>query len=421
MRFLVILLTALGVLAPALAQEKEKLLTVSWGDVIYGRDGVAQLDTPEKAKEAVRRWKTHGIDKVLFRVDSFRQLLFADLHLDEKDPYLKAWGEATKKAWADGLLETAVNSLKSVGIQVFMWITPTDEGRPPDAVLFDFGDGSLKGFWPWHMRFTKENPRYLVHDRSLNPSGRKFQWHVMEYAYPEVRRYQLEVIRRFSDNFNFDGIFLSIRSHGFPPVHADEYGFNQPIVQEYQRRYGRDILREDFDVEKWRELRGEYFTLFLREVKAHLRSTGQKLSIGVQQGEYIGPPFGNMRIEWRRWVSEGIIDELVLGHITRVRTRFPDRSQRTWGYLQNQESGLGLPPIEEAVRNDYGPFCKRHGVKLYIEQGNFYRHHDHPAVGRASPAPEAQKRLIAALEAIPEVTGLSADYMKATHQVEESR
>ncbi len=73
-----------------------------------------------------------------------------------------------------------------------MWITITDEGRPPDVVLFDFGPVLEKTFWPWHLRFTKENPQYLVHDRSLTNNQRKYQWHVMEYAYPEVRRYQMK-------------------------------------------------------------------------------------------------------------------------------------------------------------------------------------------------------------------------------------
>jgi hypothetical protein len=41
--------------------------------------------------------------------------------------------------------------------------------------------------------------------------------------------------------------------------HADQYGFNRPIVEEYERRYGVSILEKDFDLENWRSFRGEYF------------------------------------------------------------------------------------------------------------------------------------------------------------------
>ena len=57
----------------------------------------------------------------------------------------------------------------------------------------------------------------------------------------------------------------------------------------------------------------------------------------------------------------GIIDELVVGHITDERARYPRRTQRAMGYLQSQEEGLGLPAIEEALRKDYGPLCSRSG------------------------------------------------------------
>ena len=418
MLFSTVFLISLCFSGIAIAQEKERFLALSWGDVIYGRTGVAKLDTPEKILEATRNWKNNGVDKVLFRVDDFRTILFHDLHVDETEPYLREWVKVTKRAWKDGLLQTAVDALKSAGIEVFMWIAPTDEGRPPDVVLFDFGGGATPTFWPWHSKFTKENPQYLVHNRTLTTNQRKYQWHVMEYAYPAVRSYMInKIIRAFSDRFDFDGVFLSIRSHGPPPEYADEYGFNQPIVKEYKRRYGRDIIREDFDVTKWRELRGEYFTLFLKELKAHLDTTGQKLSIGVQQGEHFGPPFGNMSLQWRRWVSEGIIDELVLGHITRVRSRYPAHSQRTWGYVQNQESGLGLPPVTEAIRKDYGPLCKRHGVKLYVEPSNFYRVYGHPAVGRGKGVPEKTlEQLRSELKTIPEITGLPVGYMEVTQK-----
>ena len=279
-----------------------------------------------------------------------------------------------------------------------------DEGCPPEVLSAD----SVP--FPWQSRFTRRNPQFLACDRSLTPNGRKYHWGVMEYAYPEVRQYMLEVIRAFSDRFDLDGVFLSLRSHSPPPDHADQFGFNEPVVREYKHRWGRDILRETFDLEKWRNLRGDFFTTFLKEVKDHLKGRGQRLAVGVQQGEYAGPPFGNMRIQWRRWVSDKIVDQLVVGHITAERARYPRRIQRTMGYLQSQEDSLGLPPIEEALSKEYGPLCARHGVDLLVSPRLFYLSFLHPAFGRGRQTPELGANLLKKLEAIPELTGIVRGY-----------
>ena len=62
---------------------------------------------------------------------------------------------------------------------------------------------------------------------------------MLEYAYPEVPEYMFKMITTFSDRFDFDGVFLSLCSHSLPPEHADQFGFNEPVVKEYERRYGR--------------------------------------------------------------------------------------------------------------------------------------------------------------------------------------
>ena len=70
-----VLWLSLLLLAPAArAAAKEKLMSISWGDVIWEHQGqgVAQLDTPEKVQQAARTWKAHGVTTVLFRVDDFR-------------------------------------------------------------------------------------------------------------------------------------------------------------------------------------------------------------------------------------------------------------------------------------------------------------------------------------------------------------
>ena len=387
-------------------QAKEKLMILSWGDVIWQHkgEGTAQLDTPEKVVEAARIWKERGVDRVLFRADDFRVLLFHQIKPSYNNPYIQEWLKTTRQAWEQGLLEVAVKAIHEQGMKVDMWITIFDEGCP-EHVLYSDSD-----FFSWQSHFTRENPQFLSADRSLTENQREYHWGVMEYAYPEVRAYMLKVIREFSDPLDFDGVFLSVRSHSPPAEHADQFGFNEPIVQEFQRRHGRNILQASFDLEKWRELRGEYLTQFLSEVKEHLEKKGQTLSIGVAQGEYIGPPFGNMKLQWRRWVSEGIIDSLVVGHITNERARYPNRTQRAMGYIQNQEEDMGLPPIEDAVRQSYGPLCQRFGVGLYLAPGGFRMSFRHPAYGRGSQTPEVRKTLADAFEKEPAVTGIVYGY-----------
>ena len=388
---------------PSHAGDKQNVMIVSWGDVITSKvTGAARLDTPDKVRESVRTWKSRGIDQVLFRGDNFRVLLFHDTVPTAEEH--RTGMARTRAAWESDLMEAAVDAMKAEGIRAYVWLTVLDEGCPPDIHYAD----SVP--FPWQSRFTRQNPQYLACDRSLTPNGRKHHWGVMEYAYPEVRQYMLKVIRAFSDRFDLDGVFLSLRSHSPPPDHADQFGFNEPVVREYRRRYGRDILREPFDLEKWRNLRGEFFTTFLKEVKAHLESRGQKLAVGVQQGEYLGPPFGNMRIQWRRWVSDGIVDQLLVGHITAERARYPRRTQRAMGYLQSQEDSLGLPPIEEALSKEYGPLCARHGVDLVVSPHLFYLNFLHPTLGRGRQNPELRARLLARLEAIPDVTSIVIRY-----------
>ena len=401
------LLIAVSILLLSLpAQAKEKLMILSWGDVIWQHkgEGTAQLDTPEKVVEAARIWKERGVDRVLFRADDFRVLRFHQIKPSYKNAYIQEWLKTTKQAWEQGLLEVAVKAIHDQGMKVDMWITIFDEGCPEHVL---YGDSD---FFSWQSHFTRENPQFLSADRSLTANQRKYHWGVMEYAYPEVREYMLRVIRAFSDPLDFDGVFLSVRSHSPPAEHADQFGFNEPVVEEFQRRYGRNILQTSFDLEKWRELRGEYLTRFLVEVKQHLKKKGQTLSVGVAQGDYIGPPFGNMKLQWRRWISEGIIDSLVVGHITNERARYPNRTQRAMGYIQNQEEDMGLPPIEDSVRQSYGPLCERFGAGLYLAPGGFRMSFRHPAFGRGSQTPELRKSLVAAFEKEPAVTGIVYGY-----------
>jgi hypothetical protein len=184
---------------------------------------------------------------------------------------------------------------------------------------------------------------------------------VRELAYPLSRASKIkdyiDVVTKYPE---LDGVYIYLHSHSAAGYHGDQYGFSQVVVDEYKKRYGVDILSDgrfdynspafnihDEAVEKWRSLRGEYLTEFLREMKAALKKVrpGITIAINTQGGDHMGPPFGNMVTDWRTWIKEGLADELVV---------------RTWmagsagaydfgkeGYLTWGDGELGVTPYTE--------------------------------------------------------------------------
>ena len=214
----------------------------------------------------------------------------------------------------------------------------------------------------------------------------------MEYAYPDVRRYTIRRILSALGDYDFDGVFVCTRSQSKPAVHGDQFGFNEPVVEEYERRYGVDMMRRNFDLEPWRRLRGEGVTRFLRELRSALDARGMELGIGVPTGDYMGPPLGNLYLDWRTWVREKLLDDLV---IDQVAVRCPSFWGLLWpkhqgyGYLVNDEDHYGLKGVDDpgepgywsiplvkgspeyqgamerlyrAIRDDYGPIAPGTGA-----------------------------------------------------------
>jgi len=130
-------------------------------------------------------------------------------------------------------------------------------------------------------------------------------------------------------------------------------------VAEYQKRHGVNILEEDFDLETWRALRGEYFTALVRELSQAIHGRGKRFALGTSRGDYIGFPLGNMKLEWRKWIGEKLIDGF------HVDIHGWGWGRHGYGYVTDAATGRGLQPTEQMIREAYGPLCKRSGVKLY--------------------------------------------------------
>lgn len=238
---------------------------------------------------AVKAWKERGFSRILLRLDDVRILNLANIRHSEGEGgysgYAQTWQSVTRDAIKTNMFRLFVDSCHAQQMEVFGWITVFDEGTPAD-VEYMVPDEAKKS-WPmydhaptrflWVTKFTQQHPEFLVTDRAR----KRVQHGVMEYAYPEVRRYMRKVIQDLVERYDVDGVFLSTRSHSVPAEHGDQFGFNEPVVKEFERRYGVNILKSVFDLEQWRQLRGGYLTRFLREVNRDLKARGKQLSIGI--------------------------------------------------------------------------------------------------------------------------------------------
>jgi len=217
----------------------------------------------------------------------------------------------------------------------------------------------------WQSKFSRENPECALTDRS----GQQRQWGVLCLAHPEVRSHFCQRFVNLLRDTEFDGLFVCLRSQSRPADFADQYGFNEPVQQEYLARYGRDICNEDFDLQEWRDLVGEYLTKFLSELREALRLMGVRLAVGAARGDILGPPLGNTTLQWHDWVKKGLIDELVINQDS---SQCPSMWHQLWpmhrgyGYRQNYLDGYNMPPLLDHLSSDYEAVFKDQPVDLYV-------------------------------------------------------
>jgi len=331
---------------------------VSWGDHIVVFSGSARLDTESKIADAMRCWRDDfNIRHIYWRVSHKIIREYMKRAGTSASEYFDAVNEIEARL---DCAAAAVRQAHANGLKIFMYLTIFDMGSPP-TVLY----GGKTPF-PWQSRFVAEHPEFQVVDRA----GKRYQYGVCEYAYPEVRKYKLDQIARLFEQYDFDGVYICTRSHSEPADHADQFGYNEPIVREFKRRYGVDIRKDDFDKEKWRRLRGEYLVKFFRELRE--RFPRKLIAAAIPRGDRIGPPYGNMYLDWRTMVRERLVDELVVG-VYSGKWLYPNKkgSDAAKGYLCSDEENLGVLPINEEIEKNYGPECSKAGVRLFIHRSTY--------------------------------------------------
>lgn len=138
-------------------------------------------------------------------------------------------------------------------------------------------------------------------------------------AYPEVQEYWMSWVGDCLAA-GVDGMDVRISSHSSWTDWRYSFGFNEPVIAEYERRYGVNPDLDDFDPELLAELRGDAFDRFLQRAKHRLAAAGKVLQLHLEgesfrreapQVRWRARP-GIMNFHWQRWLQTGLADEATL-------------------------------------------------------------------------------------------------------------
>ena len=361
LRTLIVAFAALA--AAARAEPPGKLFTLpSWGDfaVVYGEGTDPAMDSAEAMERMFAFWKARGFTGVFLRSDlqQYDPFVQRNARVQMNPALALMWRHIDVLASRFDYFTAAQAAAQRTGLEFWVYHPHIySDGAPPDVGTP--GPGRMMP-WSYVSKALLAHPEMVSIDRR----GHKY-WMVPEYAYAEARRAKVAEFVHMARKYGLQHFIANMRTEVSqliePADKADRYGFNAPVVEDMQKKYGVDILtdaRFDVDapafdphdamVEKWRDLRGGYLTQLWRELRAALREVDPHITLGITlAGEHIGPPLGNWRTDWRAWADEGLADYLI-SPVFFEATLDHDADKK--GYLTNARAGVGIVP-HEALRD----------------------------------------------------------------------
>ena len=272
-----------------------------------------ELRSREGLREWVGRCRDLGITRLYFRVSNYGDFLHHTrierrispisvkdyLDADKK----RAMLETCEAARSFDMLAAVTENAHTLGMEVVPWITLNDEGIPEDS----------------YTKFASSHPEFLMQDRE----GKRYD-RSLSFGYPEVRAYRIELIRELRE-YGTDGVFLDftrwlwkghVEARGVSLVDDKSvclFGYDEPVVQEYREKTGKDPYKiPNGDVE-WVRCRAETTnTRFLRELRSALP--------GFPVFAYFLPRgfLSEMLLDVPGWIEESLVDELCPCAVTDV-------------------------------------------------------------------------------------------------------
>ena len=215
-------------------------------------------------------------------------------------------------------------------------------GEAPDDVLTSVLNSCRKRslpciiYWPFedthgipcfYSRFALEHPQFWERHLSGLASPAR-----LCLAYPEVRRYKLDILRE-ELGYGVEGVMFDFRRQS---GRSGQGGYNEIIAEAWRAKHGADPPTNYGDLE-WIRFRAAYVTQFLREVRAVLDSVEPRRRL-IASIPNAGPnPERALRAsftDWPTWVEEGLLDGLAVSELPIAGRlgRPPNTSYRSDGF-----------------------------------------------------------------------------------------
>jgi len=296
-----------------LSHGKEITLNLDFFDVSISTDTWDMADHRGEMDRIMRLAAHAGVDRILFRVsicgvvcyrskvmyvaddkafiNNHRELL--DTPVANTPCYIPRMADLMK---ATDPLRDCVELGHKYGLKVWGWITVYDS-------LYYAPEGE---FFHDHPEYT-----WVSRDGTRHIPG------VPCYAYPEVRELRLKEIEEIL-SYGVDGIYLCMRSHSPWPKDgsgAREYGYNPPVIAEYQRRYGSDPRQArpgSLEELRFVKLQGEFLKQFLTEAHKRCQARGKLLSMNASWDAVDPATAARMYVPADDLCREHIVDELCI-------------------------------------------------------------------------------------------------------------
>lgn len=210
-----------------------------------------------------------------------------------------------------GINDYAVQAAHARGMEIWGQMSLYDWGSGPDVGVYSFPS-------------QHEHPLRVDHPEwiPVDKYGVRLQGGPLEYAYPGARQAAIDWIDNQVQTVGYDGVLFHTYAENYGERFGDEFGFSDPIVQEFKSRYGVDLRRDAFNKEDFQRLRGEYTTTLLQELHDTLAPLGAGVGMGISPidtdrpqlwlGNQEFPTAGNIQLNWQKWAQDGSVDEFVV-------------------------------------------------------------------------------------------------------------